>query len=109
MVGSPSLACITGTAAALPVVETEGQRGPDRADLARHKGIHNLYFVLAENPNTEDNLLGIFRVPAKVRNWQNRFLPPGEVSCDMLVNSGAAELIDLLKLEELGASAHAAS
>ena len=35
--------------------------------------------------------MGIFRVPAKVRNWQNRFLPPGkqgrEVSCDMLVDS----------------------
>ncbi len=56
--------------------------------------------------------MGIFRVPAKVRNWQNRFLPPGkqgrEVSCDMLVDSGAAELalpaelMDPLKLEELG-------
>ena len=57
--------------------------------------------------------MGIFRVPAKVRNWQNRFLPAEkqgrEVSCDMLVDSGAAELalpaelMDPLKLEELGA------
>ena len=54
----------------------------------------------------------IFYVGAKVRNWQNRFLPPDrqgdEVSCDMLVDSGAAELampaelIEFLKLEELG-------
>ena len=57
--------------------------------------------------------MGIFRVPAKMRNWQNRFLPPEkqgrEVSCNMLVDSGTAklalpaELIELLKLEELGA------
>ena len=57
-------------------------------------------------------LMGIFYVPAKVRNWQNRFLPPErqgqEVSCDLLVDSGAAELalpaelIDALNLEELG-------
>ena len=57
--------------------------------------------------------MGIFRVPAKMKNWQNRFLPPEkqgrEVSCDMLVDSGAAELalpaelIAPLKLEELGA------
>ena len=56
--------------------------------------------------------MGIFYVGAKVRNWQNRFLPPDrqgdEVSCDMLVDSGAAELalpaelIESLKLEELG-------
>jgi len=56
--------------------------------------------------------MGIFYVPAKVRNWQNRFLPPDrqgrEVSCDLLVDSGAAELalpaelIDALNLEELG-------
>ncbi len=72
-----------------------------------------IYNVLFENDTTEDNLLGIFRVPAKMRNWQNRFLPPGkqgrEVSCDMLVDSGAAELalpaelMDPLKLEDLGA------
>ena len=57
--------------------------------------------------------MGIFRVPAKMRNWQNRFLPPGkqgrEVFCDMLVDSRPAELalpaelIVPLKLEELGA------
>lgn len=56
--------------------------------------------------------MGIFYVGAKVRNWQNRFLPPDrqgdEVTCDMLVDSGAAELalpaelIESLKLEELG-------
>jgi clan AA aspartic protease len=47
-----------------------------------------------------------------MRNWQNRFLPPEkqgeEVSCEMLVDSGAAELalpvevIGPLKLEKLG-------
>ena len=56
--------------------------------------------------------MGRLYVPAKVRNWQNRFLPPDrqgrEVSCDLLVDSGAAELalpaelIDALNLEELG-------
>lgn len=56
--------------------------------------------------------MGVFYVGAKVRNWQNRFLPPDrqgdEVACDMLVDSGAAELalpaelIESLKLEELG-------
>ena len=74
--------------------------------------IYNVYNVSFENDTTEDKLLGIFRVPAKMRNWQNRFLPPGkqgrEVACDVLVDSGAAELalpaelIELLKLEELG-------
>ena len=84
------------------------------------KVTHHVTIILFENdrlaPNRgikEDNLLGIFRVPAKMRNWQNRFLPPGkqgrEVSCDMLVDSRAAELalpaelIDPLKLEDLGA------
>jgi clan AA aspartic protease len=56
--------------------------------------------------------MGVFSVPIKVRNWQNRFLPPDrqgeEVSCEALVDSGAielalpAELIERLKLEELG-------
>lgn len=56
--------------------------------------------------------MGIFYVGAKVRNWQNRFLAPDrqgdEVTCDMLVDSGAAELalpaelIESLRLEELG-------
>ena len=56
--------------------------------------------------------MGVFSVPIKIRNWQNRFLPPdrqGEgISCEALVDTGAAELalpVDLLerlKLEELG-------
>ena len=56
--------------------------------------------------------MGVFSVPIKVRNWQNRFLPPDrhgeEISCEAFVDTGAAELalpIDLLerlKLEELG-------
>jgi len=53
-----------------------------------------------------------FSVPIKVRNWQNRFLPPEkqgkEISCESLVDSGAAELalptdlIEQLRLEKLG-------
>ena len=56
--------------------------------------------------------MGIFYVPAKAKNWQNRFLPREQrgrdVECEMLVDSGAAELalpaelIDALRLEELG-------
>ena len=56
--------------------------------------------------------MGVFSVPIKVRNWQNRFLPPEkrgeELSCEALVDSGAAELalpidlLDRLRLEELG-------
>jgi clan AA aspartic protease len=56
--------------------------------------------------------MGVFSVPIKIRNWQNRFLPPeqqGEdVDCEALVDSGAAELalpidlIERLKLQELG-------
>jgi clan AA aspartic protease len=56
--------------------------------------------------------VGVFSVPIKVRNWQNRFLPPErqgeEISCDALVDSGAAELalpvdlIERMKLEEVG-------
>ena len=56
--------------------------------------------------------MDIFYVPIKVRNWQNRFLPPKkqgeEVSCEALVDSGAVELalpinlIQRLKLEEVG-------
>lgn len=56
--------------------------------------------------------MGVFSVPIRVRNWQNRFLPPErqgeEISCEALVDSGAAELalpidlLDRLKLEELG-------
>ncbi len=56
--------------------------------------------------------MGVFSVPIKVRNWQNRFLPPErqgeEISCDALVDSGAAELalpvdlIERMKLEEVG-------
>lgn len=56
--------------------------------------------------------MGVFSVSIKVRNWQNRFLPPDkqgkEVECNALVDSGAAELalptglIDTLKLEKIG-------
>ncbi|MGA2798751.1 MAG: hypothetical protein ABSE63_14315 [Thermoguttaceae bacterium] len=56
--------------------------------------------------------MGIFRVPAKLKNWQNRFLPENrrgeDIECDILVYSGAAELaipadmIERLKLEETG-------
>jgi clan AA aspartic protease len=56
--------------------------------------------------------MGVFAVPIKVRNWQNRYLPPDkqgkEVECKALVDSGAVELslptemIAQLKLEELG-------
>ena len=55
--------------------------------------------------------MGVFRVPIKIKNWQNRFLPAKkrgeEVRCEALVDSGAAELalpaelIERLKLEEL--------
>ncbi|MFH1563385.1 MAG: retroviral-like aspartic protease family protein [Nitrospirota bacterium] len=56
--------------------------------------------------------MGVFTVPIKVRNWQNRYLSPDkqgeEVECMALVDSGAAELalpaemIERLKLEEIG-------
>jgi len=56
--------------------------------------------------------MGIFRVSAKIRNWQNWYLPPDEqgtdVNCELLVDSGAAELalptelIEQLKLAQLG-------
>ena len=56
--------------------------------------------------------MGVFSVPIKVRNWQNRFLPPDrqgeEVRCEALVDSGAVELAlptdltERLRLEELG-------
>lgn len=56
--------------------------------------------------------MGVFKVPIRVRNWQNRFLPPEnqgqDVSCDALVDSVAAELslpanlVEQLKLENLG-------
>ena len=55
--------------------------------------------------------MSVFRVPVKIKNWQNRYLPPekqGEdVECEALVDSGAAELalpIELtarLKLQQL--------
>jgi clan AA aspartic protease len=55
--------------------------------------------------------MGTFRVPIKVRNWQNRFLPLEsqgvEVECDALVDTGAAELalpadlIERLRLQPL--------
>ena len=56
--------------------------------------------------------MGVFRVSVKIKNWQNRYLPPekqGEdVECEALVDSGAAELalpielVDRLKLDQLG-------
>ena len=40
--------------------------------------------------------MGVFSVPVKLNNWQNRFLPPekqaGAIACEALVDSGAAEL-----------------
>ncbi len=57
--------------------------------------------------------MGVFTVPIKLKNWQNRFLPEDkrgeDITCDALVDSGAAELalpveiISRLKLEQLGA------
>ncbi|MFQ5681470.1 MAG: retroviral-like aspartic protease family protein [Candidatus Omnitrophota bacterium] len=56
--------------------------------------------------------MGVFNVPIKVRNWQNKYLPADkqgkEVKCEALVDSGAAELalpaelIEELKLEFIG-------
>jgi len=56
--------------------------------------------------------MGVFEVEIKLRNWQNRFLPPKkrgkEIRCQALVDTGAvelalpAEIIERLKLEELG-------
>ncbi len=56
--------------------------------------------------------MGVFRVLVKIRNWQNRYLPPDrhgeEVECEALVDSGAAELalpvevIERLRLDQLG-------
>jgi clan AA aspartic protease len=56
--------------------------------------------------------MGIFRVPVKVRNWQNRYLPSDRqgkaIECEALVDSGAAEfalpveLLEPLRLEYLG-------
>jgi hypothetical protein len=53
--------------------------------------------------------MGVFRVPVKVRNWQNRYLPRDkqgkEIDCEALVDSGAAEfalpveLLEPLRLE----------
>lgn len=56
--------------------------------------------------------MGVFSVDVKLRNWQNRFLPDdrkgADVQCTALVDTGAAELalpadlVDKLKIEELG-------
>jgi len=56
--------------------------------------------------------MGVFRVPLKVRNWQNRYLPPerqgADLACEALVDSGAAELalpvdmIERLRLDQVG-------
>ena len=46
--------------------------------------------------NAAEDQLGVFRVPIKIKNWQNKYLPPekqGEdVECEALVDSGAVEL-----------------
>ena len=65
----------------------------------------------ADKIRYEDGM-GVFRVPVKVRNWQNRYLPPDkqgvEVDCEALVDSGAAEValpvevIERLRLDQLG-------
>ena len=54
----------------------------------------------------------VFRVPVKVRNWQNRYLSSvrqgKEIECEALVESGAAEfalpveLLEPLRLEYVG-------
>lgn len=56
--------------------------------------------------------MGVFHIPVKLRNWQNRFLAKNQrgedIECDALVDSGAAELalpsglIERLKLEKTG-------
>ncbi len=56
--------------------------------------------------------MGVFRVPVVLRNWQNQFLPEDrrgeDVSCDALVDTGAAELaiptdlVERLKLQKTG-------
>jgi len=56
--------------------------------------------------------MGVCRVPVKVRNWQNRYLPADqrgeEVQCEALVDSGAAEfalpveILERLRLEHIG-------
>lgn len=56
--------------------------------------------------------MGVFTVPIRIRNWQNRFLPMErqgeEIECEALVDSGAAELalptglMHRLRLEQVG-------
>lgn len=56
--------------------------------------------------------MSVFAVTIHIRNWQNRYLPSekqgGDVECEALVDSGAAELalptemIEQLKLDQLG-------
>lgn len=56
--------------------------------------------------------MGVFTVRVRIKNWQNRYLPPEkqgqDVECEALVDSGVAELalptemIEQLKLEQLG-------
>lgn len=56
--------------------------------------------------------MGVFSVSVTLKNWQNKFLPADQrgedVECDVLVDSGAAELalpadlIERLRLEETG-------
>jgi clan AA aspartic protease len=67
---------------------------------------------LAKSPMSKGGkTMGVFSVPIRVRNWQNRFLPAAkqgeEVTCNALVDTGAlelalpAELIECLKLEPI--------
>jgi clan AA aspartic protease len=61
----------------------------------------------------ESQPMGTFSVSVKLTNWQNRFLPPelrgAEVTCEALVDTGAAELalpseiIETLRLEPVDA------
>ncbi len=56
--------------------------------------------------------MGVFRVRVKLSNWQNQFLPQNQrgedITCDALVDSGAAELalptdlIERLRLRQTG-------
>lgn len=56
--------------------------------------------------------MGVFSVPVRLRNWQNKFLPEDrrgeDLECQALVDSGAAELalpadvVERLRLERTG-------
>lgn len=71
-----------------------------------------MYRTLDEDEIQETLKVGVFCVPVKLKNRQNRFLPADrrgeDVECDALVDSGAAELalptdlIARLRLEKTG-------